>query len=379
MASPHIIDIPALLAPISAENPTGNDIRNDSAPNSKYQQIKIARSAARAAERKSIHDGDTSEADEHWRKILTLAPDILLNQSKDLEIVSWLTEALVRRHGFQGLRDAFELIHGLIESFWDNLYPMPDEDGMETRTSPLSGLNGEGAEGVLIAPIRKVPITQGDSPGPFSFWQYQQASDAQRAASDSIRESKIEKLGFSLDVVERAVDASSTDFFVDQIDDLTTCIEFCKKLNVQLDQHCGIDAPSMRNILEVLEECRGVVSHIAKHKLPVPVEETPEENDETSADAGGNNAEISATANNKKSAAGVVNSREEALKQLLQISNFFRKTEPHSPLSYLLEKTVRWGNMSLTDLIVELIPNSESREHFSQLTGVVNNPEEAKD
>lgn len=373
MASQHIIDLTALLAPISAENPTGSDIRTDSSPNSKYQQIKIARSAARAAERKSIHEGDTTEADEHWRKILNLAPDILLSQSKDLEIVSWLTEALIRKHGFQGLRDSFELIHGLVESFWDNLYPMPDEDGMETRTSPLSGLNGEGAEGVLIAPIRKVPITQGDAPGPFSFWQYQQASDAQRAASDSIRESKIEKLGFSLETIDRAVDVSSSEFFVDQIDDLTQCIDFCKKLNTLLDQHCGVnDAPSMRNILEVLEECRGVVMHIAKHKLPTPAEE-PEVDASTAADD--NNSSGSAPAS-AKVVKGAVNSREEALKQLLEISTFFRKTEPHSPLSYLLEKTVRWGNMSLNDLIVELIPDSDSRKHFSQLTGVIN-PEDA--
>lgn len=373
MASQHIIDLAALLAPISAENPAGSDIRHDSSPNSKYQQIKIARSAARAAERKSIHDGDTTEADEHWRKILNLAPDILLTQSKDLEIVSWFTEALLRKHGFQGLRDSFELIHGLVESFWDNLYPMPDEDGMETRTSSLSGLNGEGAEGVLIAPIRKVAITQGDAPGPFSFWQYQQAADAQRAASDSIRESKIEKLGFSLEVIDRAVNASSSSFYVDLIDDLTQTIGFCKQLNSLLDQHCGInDAPSTRNILEVLEECRGVVMHIAKHKLPVPAEETQQTDTEEPASNTKDTGRENTATTGGKVAKGAVNTREEALKQLLEISTFFRKTEPHSPLSYLLEKTVRWGNMSLNDLIVELIPDSDSRKHFSQLTGVIN-------
>ena len=58
---------------------------------------------------------ENSEANDHWRKVAELAPDILKNQAKDLEIASWLTESLVRRYGFQGLRDGFKLIHGLIE------------------------------------------------------------------------------------------------------------------------------------------------------------------------------------------------------------------------------------------------------------------------
>jgi len=374
MASPHIVDIDALLAPISSENPTGTDIRQDSSPTSKYQQIKIARSAARAAERKSVYDGDNTEADEHWRKILSLAPDILQTQSKDLEIVSWLTEALVRRYGFQGLRDAYLVINGLVENFWDTIYPMPDEDGMETRTSPLAGLNGEGAEGVLIAPIRKVPITEGDAPGPFSFWQYQLASDAQRAASDSLRESKIEKLGFSLETIDRAVESSSSDFFVNQLADLSETIDLCKKLNTLLDERCGAqNAPSTRNIIEVLEECRGVVTHIGKSKFPTPEADEPEMT-ESSADNGATQGS-SGSNNTAKAVNDAINSREQALKQLQAISTFFRKTEPHSPLSYLLEKTVRWGNMPLTELIAELIPDSTAREHFSQLTGVVSDNE----
>ena len=70
---------------------------------------------------------------------------------------------------------------------------------------------------------------------------------------------------------------------------------------------------------------------------------------------------------------GAINSREAAFKQLLDIAQFFRKTEPHSPVSYVLEKAVKWGNMPLNELIVELIPDSSSRERYSELTGVKSN------
>lgn len=366
MASPDIIDLAKLLAPISEESPVGRDIRLDSSPTSKYQLIKSARSAARAAERKSIHDGDNSESDEHWRKILTLAPDIIINESKDLEIASWFTEALIRRHGFHGLRDAFKLMHGLIENFWDNLHPMPDEDGMTTRILPLSGLNGEGSEGVLIPPIRKVPITEGHYPGPFSFWQYQQALDAQRAISEDARSSKIEKLGFGLEDIQKAVAESSDEFFINQLDDLTEAIKYFKAISLDLDQRCGADrAPPTRNIIDVLEECRGAINHIGQDKLPTPViEEAPIQ-------AG--DAEIAGTNNGGPTpVAGAINSREAAFKQLIEISKFFRKTEPHSPVSYVLEKAVKWGNMPLNELIAELITEPSSLKRYSELTGVEN-------
>ncbi|MEY4588685.1 MAG: hypothetical protein RL497_761, partial [Pseudomonadota bacterium] len=62
--------------------------------------------------------------------------------------------------------------------------------------------------------------------------------------------------------------------------------------------------------------------------------------------------------------------REQAFKQLTEIAEFFRKTEPHSPVSYMLEKAVRWGNMPLHELMQELINDETTRNRYSELTGV---------
>lgn len=364
MASPHVIDLDALLAPISEENPTGSDPRSDASPNSSYQTLKRERSAARAAERKGVHDGHTQEADEHWRQVLDIAPTLIKEQSKDLEVASWYTEALVRRYGFQGLRDAFALVRGLVEHFWDNLYPMPDEDGMETRVAPLSGLNGEGAEGVLMAPIRKVPITEGNPPAPFSFWQYQQALDIQKLADEEARQAKEDSLGYGLGDIEKAVTESSDTFFSDQREDLDQALEHYRACSQLLDQHCGPeDTPPTRNIIEVLEECRGAINHLGRDKYAELDADDAEEPD-TETDTSDTTASTNAKPRKREM------DREEAFRQLREISEFFRKTEPHSPVSYVLQKAVKWGNMRLDELIMELIPDSSSRAHYSELTGV---------
>ncbi len=362
MPSEAIIDINSLLEPVSEDNPVGIDIREDASPSSAYYTIKDARNSARAAERNSMFDGGSTEADENWRKILELAPEILKNNSKDLEIASWYTEALIRRYGFSGLKAGFSIIKQMIEKYWDNLYPMPDEDGIETRVSSLTGLNGEGAEGVLIAPIRNVHITDDVQPGPFNFWQYKQALDIQKIADEESRAEKSNKIGFNIEDIENVVSGSSEDFFVNLRDDVATCLAEYREISRMLDEHCGnIDAPPTSNIINTLEDTLGVINHIGKYKLP----------DESSNEEEFNEDGTAATESSEpQSSSGPIKTRVDAFKRLNEISEFFRKTEPHSPISYALEKAVKWGDMSLSELMRELIPDSSSLNYYSSLTGV---------
>jgi type VI secretion system protein ImpA len=365
MASEQAIQLHSLLQPISEDNPAGDDIRQDTSATSSYYAIKGERGSARAAERNHMYDSDHSEADIHWRKILELAPQILQTQTKDLEIASWYTEALIRRYGFQGLRDGFQLIHGLIDQYWEDLYPRPDEDGIETRVASLSGLNGEGAEGVLIAPIRNVDITQGQEPGPFSFWKYQQVLEVEKISDEAAKAEKTAKLGFSNADVERAVSESSETFFVDIRDDVNEAINTFREISRMLDDHCGIsDSPPSSNILNTLEECLGAINHIGKHKMPV---EAIVENGDVETDESSSTLTEPSTG---QSTSGPIQSRAEAFEKLTEISEFFRKTEPHSPISYIIERAVKWGDMSLNELIKELIPDSSARDTYGSLTGI---------
>lgn len=361
MASEPVISLDDLLAPVSEDSTTGVDLREDATPDSAYFTIKEARAAARAAERNSMFDTDKSEADGHWRKIVELAPEILQNQSKDLEIASWFTEALVRRHGFQGLRDGFKLIRGLVEQHWEGLFPQPDEDGIETRVAALTGLNGEGAEGVLIAPIRNVDITQGAESGPFNYWKYQQALDIEKSLDEEAKSERISQLGFSSVDIDRAVADSSEDFYLDLVEDIEEAIACYRDTGRLLDDFCGIDdSPPTSNIINTLEECLGAIKHIARHKLPQPESEAE----------GAAGEPASAGSGDGGTAAASVKSRDDAFRRLTEISAFFRKTEPHSPISYILERAVKWGDLPLEDLIRELIPDSSARDFYGSLTGI---------
>lgn len=367
------MDTEALLEPISEEHPTGIDIREDRSPSSPYQSIKDARNSARSAERHSVFDGGSSEADENWRRIYTLAPEILQQHAKDLEVAAWYTEALIRREGYAGLSKGFTAIRELIERYWDELYPFPDEDGLETRVAPLTGLNGEGAEGVLIAPIRNANITEGEDPGPYTLWQYKQALEINKLSDEAGRKSKQGKLGFTLEDIERSAAQSSEAFFVNLRDALVTSIAEYKTIRQLLDERCGSEiSPPTSNIITALEDALSIVRHLGRFKLP---QETAEPEGEGEGEEQAATGVETTQPGDAPFAAGPPRSREAAFKQLNTIADFFRDTEPHSPISYAIDKAIRWGDMPLDKLIQELIPDASSRKLYGSLTGVTSDDE----
>ena len=56
---------------------------------------------------------------------------------------------------------------------------------------------------------------------------------------------------------------------------------------------------------------------------------------------------------------------------LNRIAVFFKKTEPHNPIPYLLARAIKWGNMSFSELMTELVSkDSPVLAEISKLTGV---------
>jgi len=113
MATPELLNFSQLRTPIAGPNPAGKPLREDFSAKSCYQTIKDAQKTARDAER-SVHwdaeeDGDLqgrlAACRQGWKPVLELASKITAEESKDLQVVSWWIEGLLRLHGFAGLRD----------------------------------------------------------------------------------------------------------------------------------------------------------------------------------------------------------------------------------------------------------------------------------
>jgi type VI secretion system protein ImpA len=366
MATPAVIEIDPLLEPIAGDSPAGADIRADASPSSAYYKIKDARSAARAAERGNIDEA--AAVPDEWDTVVDTGAAILATMAKDLEVAAWMTEALVRVQGFPGLRDGFRLINGLAEKYWDQIFPLPDEEGILTRVAAVTGLNGEGADGTLVLPIRKAQITAGDQP--YAFWQFEQATELEKVTDAARKKARTDAGDVSMDLFTASVRQTPSGFFVDLAADIAEAQQAFEQMNATLKEKAGADAPPSSKIREMLEAVQSAIRFVAGDKLAAAAAEAAEAAPAAAAEEGATVQATDAAAGGAAKRANGAYTRDQAFADLSRIAEFFRKTEPHSPISYTIDEVVRRGKLPLPDLLAELIQDVNQRKAFMVAAGI---------
>lgn len=69
--------------------------------------------------------------------------------------------------------------------------------------------------------------------------------------------------------------------------------------------------------------------------------------------------------------------REQAMNVLQEIADYFQANEPHSPVSYMLQKTIKWNQMPLHEWLGQVIQNENPLESVQELLGVQQNSNES--
>jgi type VI secretion system protein ImpA len=347
------IDLAPLLAPLEVgEQGVGVDLRLDYTATSPYQRLRDARGAARAEERaRDAEDASEGPPADGWRDVLSVGQQALATQSKDLEIAAWVTEALVRLHGLPGLTAGATLIGGLCEAYWDAGFPRPDEDGLEIRASPIDGLSGSSADGTIMQPLRRLPMFRRADGAGLSVYQWEQAEHA-AGLPDEKRDARYAAGTPELSTLEAEARLDKV-YLTGTWREVTAALQAWRELGRIVDARFGSDAPSLRKVTNLLEQLLGVVTRLGGEP---PADQAAESGMPGDAAAAGG-----ATGATGGGGRGEVRTRDDALRELDRIAEYFRRTEPHSPLAYTLEEAVRRGRMSLAELLMEVLPDSDTR------------------
>jgi type VI secretion system protein ImpA len=360
------VDLETLLTPISVETPTGIDVRTDFSPASNYFRLRDARAEARAAERAAETNADGDTGAESWRTVKSLALKILSEQAKDLEVAAWLTEALVRSNGLAGLALGAELIGGLADRYWDQLYPMPDEDGMETRVAPVTGLNGEGGDGTLSQPLFKLPLFKGGNGEKVMLFQYEQSAELQTITDQKRLESRLRAGVVPYDQMQSAARANPPGSFVALRRDLHAAQAAWSAMAAILDAKAGRDSPPTRRIGDTLEQILRIVDRYAPPETSQAEAAVTEEMATESAEAGAAGGDAGGATIGRRRLA----TREDALAMLGEIADYFRKNEPQSPLAYTIDDAIRRGRLSWPELLAELVHDDQLRNNILVSLGI---------
>lgn len=360
-----------LLNPIEGANPSGASLR--------YDPLYIKITEARREESQpppGMTERDRKVADNPL--VIKLATDALATKTKDLQLAAWLTEALLRQKGFSGLKDGLILCRGLVERFWDTVYPELEDGDAELRAGPLEYVGSK-----LVIPLRLVPVVGKDG---YSSADYRLSRDVpyeDQAKSDDAKKKRaqaVKEARLTPEVFDKAFEETPKAFYAQAEKDLDACLQSLNQLKESCDAKFGDASPALGTLRSTLEETRQVVHGFLqkkREKEPDPVEEVLPE-PVAAADEGASAAQEGSGAGAVR--AGLVISidtsseppeRIDAVKKIAEAAAFLRRREPSSPASYLMLRGLRWGELraavAKADPTALEAPPTELRKHLKRL------------
>jgi type VI secretion system protein ImpA len=358
-----------LLQPIAGENPSGASLRYDPV----YDKIKEAR-REESQPPPGMTEQDRKVADN--TQVIKLTTDLLTNKSKDLQLAAWYTEASLKKSSFAGLRDGLALCLGLLQKFWDTLYPELEDGDAESRSAPLGFVGTK-----LEIPLKLLPVVDKR----YNLVDYQQSrelgyedlaktDDAKKSRAAKIKEGKLTPEAF-----DKAFEETPKKFYAQAEQDLDACIQLLTQLKKVCDEKFGNEGPSYGPLQKALEAERHLIHIFLQKKRetePDPVEPVPA----AAEGAPGAEGEGGAAGAAAPVRTGVLISfdgsseppdRVDAIKKVAEAAAFLRRREPQSPASYLMLRGLRWGELraaiELADPTKLESPPTDLRRHLKKL------------
>ncbi|MEW5773757.1 MAG: type VI secretion system protein TssA [Thermodesulfobacteriota bacterium] len=356
---PTILDLAALLAPIPGDDPAGESLRYADT----YDTVKEARRMDDPSLPQGVWEAELKKAD--WNLVVKVCEEALARKSKDLQLAAWLVEALLNMHGFAGLREGLTLIAGLCERYWETMHPRMEGEDLEMRLSPLHWMNAKMAVALKLAPVT-APRDMDARPYAFVDWETANALEHlavrdKGAYAEAEREGKTTRAKFLGSVM-----FTSASHFARLAADLAECVRLTEALEAFLDKNCGRNSPSLVKFRETLKEIRRLAEKFHHEKDNGEAGAEPD----ASHAAYGEEESVDEQEGAPERRVGRIRSRSEAYRMLSEAADYLMTTEPHSPVPYLVKRAVSWGNMSLSELLAEIVNDQSDLHAIHSLLGL---------
>jgi type VI secretion system protein ImpA len=336
LAEPTIVD--GWLEPLG-EPPCGEDLEYDNA------FLNLTQAAAGKPE---TQFAEAEPPD--WRSVRSAAED-LFGRTRDLRVALFWARAMLAMEGALSLPDSLRLVHGLLDRFWDGLYPLPDDGDAYARVNALNdmcsggGLLGDLRQSLIISSRaigelrgRDVELALGriepredeSPPGRDQVEQMLRDAVAENPALANFAQQSIARLGRINDVMQERVGYGS--------------------------------APDLQPLIDLLTAVQGL--------MPRPVaayDDSAAFDSDTSfsGDVGGGDT----NAGRRGSGLGDrIDTREDALRAIDMVCEYLERSEPTSPAQLLLRRAQRLVNKNFLELVRELAP--ESLNEVARIMGV---------
>jgi type VI secretion system protein ImpA len=322
-----------LLAPIEGERRGGVDVTYDP----EYSEIATLR---------EYHGENNPKPD--YATIAELCATLLMERSKDLTVALWYTEARLRLDGFGGLDAGLRLVRGLLDGYWDSLFPEAAQD----RSFALEFL-GEGltSRNDKFEPVKFVPLTGWGH----ALHHFEESrglrKDAFKAADPKAKKktdgAEEDPRAPTSENFETAFKETPKARYKELKKHLVGCNAALKELEGLTEnrfKEAKVPKPTFVKLKEALDKVTVAVDVLLKKKLELEPD-PPEAVAPVPSSAPGGAVESPAAVAPTGGLPPEPSDSADAHRRIAIVARFLRKTDATSPAPYLLLRALRWGEL----------------------------------
>jgi type VI secretion system protein ImpA len=322
-----------LLRPITEEGPCGESLEDTEllASFDAYRLFGQSRPLDAPAEPSEKRIPKPPESQE-WVEIRDRALEALA-RSKDLRLLATLGTALLRTDGVPAFAETLNVASQWLELYWSQTYPVVDEDAILRRNA----LNCFADPMAVVDGVRRVALVRSHQHGTFSLRDIDIATH-QLSPGDSdarVDENQVNAAFGSMPVAELAQLHES----------VLNALASLQKIDAKMRDSAGTEAtPGFDPLIAQLKR----ISQVLRAQLASHPEAAASGLDGAAADPDGPQVGV----------AGVVKSRQDAIRALDAVADFFKRTEPSSPIPLFLARAKRLVSKDFLEVLADIAPEA---------------------
>lgn len=323
-----VFDVEVLLAPISNEQPCGADLEYDP------DMLALQQAAAGRPER-AVGETVVSAQEPEWRDVASRS-EALLRRTKHLGVAVQLARASCKQLGYIGAVQGLAVLRGLVERHWDDVYPLLDRDDgsalMRLNTLASFTLGDDGSARDMLRDMAFAPLDAGLGKAglrvrdlTLAFGAAKPENGEAAPTAEAVSAALADLLGSRADIAQALRDGH----------------EHAQAIKSVLDGRAPSEAPDLSALVKLTEAVANAAGRV-------------QGGGET---AGGDVAAATGVASGGARAVGAIRTREDCVRALDEVCQWFAQNEPSHPAPYVIQRAKRLVRMNFLEIIRDLAPD----------------------
>jgi type VI secretion system protein ImpA len=320
----------ALLQPITADQPCGENLE-DTPLFSALDALRLFGQAKSPEAPPDPEELDKGRQPPDWGALQSNAADALA-KSKDLRLLAYLGTALLRTDGLRAFFETLTVASNWLETYWAHVYPLIEDDDAIARRNALNCFADPMA---VVERVRRMPLVESRQHGRFGLRDVDLATGQVAPSAGEIKPD------------EGPINAAFHEMPLEELRALHQGVTGGVAALTSIDAKMRSEGGP-----EVVPDFDPLSAQLAKmHRLL---------RDQLASHPGATAADANGTAGEQGAAfsSGVVKSRQDAIRSLEAVADFFRRNEPSSPIPLFLERAKRLVSKDFLEVLADIAPDA---------------------